>query len=299
MKAVWSQIADFLRKKPVWFVVAAWLLLVPTIFTRFALEVGAIDVPGPQHEWANYDQAVIVLLYYSFPLALLAALTWSIALGKGLRTIASASVVVIWLGLVSGGTLWLASIERGPQQYLRYAGQQQFFVPWQYNPRGSDSPSRSGFYVFLCLGSLLGIYDSPCHSAKQLTILPAETGFDSWEERIWQFRQNGMTHAGVRDGYQVYVDTLQAQGARRELTTFYFRRTDSEGKLRCQVICKSGPCQRQILIGRYILDYRVSESTFVDWNGLEQKLAAPETTFAEWDVIDKKLAALVDTWAVP
>jgi hypothetical protein len=43
----------------------------------------------------------------------------------------------------------------------------------------------------------------------------------------------------------------------------------------------------------------LSESTFVDWSGLQQKLAAPQTTFAEWDVIDKKLASLVDTWAAP
>lgn len=178
--------------------------------------------------------------------------------------------------------MWLAFMERGPQQFLRYAGQQQFLVPWQYGPRGSESPSRSGFYVFLCFGSLLGIYDSSCHSANQLTILPAETGFDSWEERIWQFRQNGMTRAGIRDGYQVYVDTIQAQGARPELTKFYYRRTDSEGKLQGLVICSSGSCQRQILIGRNILDYRLPESSFIEWDELEQRLAA-----------------LVNTWAAP
>jgi hypothetical protein len=112
--------------------------------------------------------------------------------------------------------------------------------------------------------------------------IAAETGFDSWEERIWQFRQNGMTRAGVRDGYQVYVDTIQAQGARPELTTFYFRRTNSEGKLRCLVICTSGSCQRQILIGHHILGYRLQESSFIEWDELEQRLAA-----------------LVNAWAAP
>lgn len=98
MKAVWSQMADFLRRTPVWFVVAAWLLLPLTMYVRFVLEVGAICIPGPQHEWANYDNAVIVLLYYSFWAALLAVLTSTVALGAGRRTIASAAVVVIWLG---------------------------------------------------------------------------------------------------------------------------------------------------------------------------------------------------------
>ena len=110
-----------------------------------------------------------------------------------------------------------------------------------------------------------------------------------------------MTAVGFRDGYQVYIDTNP--GRRRKQTIFYFRRTDPEGNVRTLVICDSGSCQRQTQIGHYILDYdakrSLSKSTFVMWDGWEQKLAAPETNFADWDVMDKKLAALVDTWAVP
>jgi hypothetical protein len=306
MKAVRSQIANFLSKKAVWFVIAAWLLLVPTLYALFAMEVGAIRVRGPQHEWANYDLAVVHLLIFSFWVAPLTAFASSIMLGSGLRTTAAASVVVAWFCLVVGGTVRLALVERGPQQFLRYAGEQQFLVPWRYSPRGSDSPSRTGFYVFLCPDTLRGQYDRGCLTTRQrLAILPAEAGFEYfWEERgIWKFSKIETRPAGVRDGYQIYIGTISAQGWHREQTILYFRRTDPEGNVRCLVICDSGSCRRQTLIGHYILDYNanylLSESTFVDWNGLEQKLAAPETTFAEWDVIDQKLAALVDTWAVP
>jgi len=306
MKVVWYQIANFLSKKAVWFVIAAWLLLVPTLYAYLAMAVGAINVRGPQHEWANYDLAVVHLLILSFWIAPLTAFASSFLLGSGLRTIAAASVVVAWVCLIVGGTVRLALVERGPQQFLRYAGEQQFLVPWRYSPRGSDSPSRTGFYVFMCPDTLRGQYDRGCQTTKQrLTIRPAEAGFEYfWEEkRIWKFSQIEMKAAGARDGYQVQIGTIFLPEWHRERTIFYFGRTDSDGSPRSLVICDSGSCRRQTLIGHYILDYDanylLSESTFVDWNGLEQKLSAPETTFAQWDVIDRKLAALIDTWAVP
>jgi hypothetical protein len=297
--------ANFLHKKAVWFVIVAWLSLVPTLYAYLAMAIGAINVRGPQHEWANYDLAVVHLLILSFWVAPLTAFVSSFLLGSGLRATAAASVVVVWICLIVGGTVRLTLVERGPQQFLRYAGDQQFLVPWQYSPRGPDSPSRTGFYVFLCPDTLLGQYDRGCLTTRQrLTIHPAEAGFDNfWEEnRIWEFSKIEMRPAGVRDGYQVQIGTIFLQEWQRERTIFYFRRTDSDDNPRSLVICDYGSCRRQTLIGHHILDYNanylLSESTFVDWNGLEQKLAAPETIFAEWDAIDKKLAALVDTWAV-
>jgi hypothetical protein len=67
------------------------------------IEEGAIRIPGPQHEWANYYEAAVILLYHSFSVALLAVLTSTVALWAGQGTIASAAVVVIWLGLIAGG----------------------------------------------------------------------------------------------------------------------------------------------------------------------------------------------------
>jgi hypothetical protein len=286
MKAILPQIADFLSQKPIWFVVTAWLLLVPTICAHFIFEVGAIRFRGPHHEWASYDRALGYLLYYSFWIALLAAIASTIALGQRRRALAAASVVAVWLGLTAGGASWLALVPKGPQHFVRYAGQQKFFVPWQYDPGGSESPSRGGFYVFLCFDSLLGKFEKTCHRAAQLTILPAETGFDSWEERTWQFRKGEMKPAGVRGGYQAYIDSIPAQGGRPELTTSYFRRINSQGQLRCLLICKSGSCQRQMLVGHFILDY-VTDDLVLD------------SGFSERDELDQKLMALVSSWAVP
>jgi hypothetical protein len=83
MKAVWSQIADFLRRKPVCcrLVVAASDDVCP-----LRARGRRNPHPRPQHEWANYYQAVVVLLYHSFSVALLAALTSTVALWAGQRT---------------------------------------------------------------------------------------------------------------------------------------------------------------------------------------------------------------------
>lgn len=294
-----------MRNNAGWYVAAAWLLLIPIAFLAFIAGMGrAIEAvyDNPLYEWANYDRTLVHLLAIAFWGGLLTAVASSSALGSGARTIASAVVVVFWLGLIAGGTLWLASVGRGPQQFSRYAGQRQFLVPWQYDPRGSESPSRSGFHVSLCFYSFLGTYDKACRYSSKVTILPAESGIDSWEERIWQwkYRLNQMSRAGERQGFQIYIETgFQVPTVVHHGRTYY-RRIDSEGKSNCLVICEGSTCERQALIGQLVIDYFLPpEATFVEWNRSEQKLALPESEFAEWDEMDQKLAALVNTWTAP
>lgn len=307
MKAIFLEIADFLRKRPAWFVTSAWLLLLLTAFICFATFVGGAaryyaSLP-PQHHWANYDRAAVHLLFFAFWVALLTAIASSVSLGFGFRTAASALVATVWICLIAGGTLRLALVEEGPEQFLEYSGQQKFLVPWRYIPQESDSSSLSGFYVFLCPDSLLGEYDEGCHTAMQrIAIRPAHAGFEYfWEEKsIWKFSKIEMKPAGARDGYQVSVGTTAAQ--RHQIQAIFFERPDSAGSTHCLVICVFGSCRRQALIGNNILSYDasylLSETTFVEWDWLEQKLAPPEATFGDWDAIDQRLARLVSSWIV-
>ena len=307
MKAICFEVVDFLRKRSAWFVTFAWLLLMLTAFICFAAGIGgaarAYTSLPPQHPWANYDRAAVHLLFLAFWVALLTAIVSSVSLGSGFRTVASASVAIAWICLIAGGALRLALIEEGPEQFLVYAGQQKFLVPWRYIPQGSDGPSLSGFHVFLCLDSLLARYDGGCQTAMQrLAIRPAEARFEYfWEENgIWKFSRMAMRPAGTRDGYQVFIGTIDAQNRKQAI---FLTRSDSVGSIRCLVICIFGSCRRQALMGRYILShdasYLLSESTFVEWDGLEQKLAGPETTFGDWDAMDQRLAKLIDAWVVP
>jgi hypothetical protein len=308
MKSICFEVVDLLRKRTAWFVTSAWLLLLLTAFICFAAFVGGAarhytSLP-PQHHWANYDRAAVHLLFFVFWVALLTAIASSVSLGFGSRTVASASVAIVWVCLFAGGMLRLALVEKGPEQFLKYSGQQKFHVPWRYIPQGADSPSLSGFYLFFP-DSLLGPYDEGCRTAAQrVAIRPAEAGFEYfWEEKsIWKFSKIAMTPAGVRDGYQVSIGTIDAYGPHLKQAIF-FKRSDSVGSIRCLVICVFGSCRREALIGHYILSYDasylLSESTFLKWDGLEQKLAAPETTFGDWDAIDQRLAKLVDAWVVP
>jgi hypothetical protein len=290
VKAIWFETANFLRKNPAWFVVAAWLMLIPTQFIRFVMEVGAIDVRGQQHEWADYDQAVFYLLYLSWWVAAVIAFASSLILGAGLRALASVSVLVAWVGFLAGGAIRLALVEKGPQQFLKYAGEQKFLVPWRYSPRGSDSPSRGRFSVSLCLNSLLGIYDEACHHGAQVTVLPAETGLDSWEERIWQWKYQlkRVTLVGEQSGYQVST----------EANVLYYRRSDADGNLQALVTCEYGSCRRQVLIGKLVIDYAVPEPVFVERHGFAEGSPAPDADFSKWDEPDERLAVLANSWAV-
>jgi uncharacterized membrane protein len=284
MKKVWSEIVDFLSKNRVWFVVAAWLLLILTVFASLTAGVGAAinATYHPQHGWVTYDHAIIRVLYLALGLASLATLISSVALALGWRTTASASVVLFWLGLITCGTYMLTSVERGPQQFQRYVGQQRFVVPWQYKPQGSDNPGPNGFHVSLCLGSLLGTYDKACRGGTQVSMYPPKLGF-AFEETSWQRRQNDIKLAGFRDGYQMYLYSIPPEGSRRGLTLTYYRRANAAGNVGTLVTCyQSGSCVRRTLMGDHILVYSTEESAI-----------------NEWDAIDRKLAALVDSWAVP
>jgi uncharacterized membrane protein len=309
MKAISFEVVAFLRKRPAWFVVSAWLLLLLTAFICFAAAVGDAarhytSLP-PQHHWANYDRAAVHLLFLAFWVALLTAIASSVSLGFGFRTAASALVATVWVCLIAGGTLRLALVAEGPEQFLVYSGQQKFLVPWRYIPQGSSSPSLSGFYVFMCPDSLLGEYDEGCHTAMQrLAIRPAQAGFEYfWEEKgIWKFGKIEMRPAGVRDGYQVSIGTTTAS-QRRQIQAIFFERPASAGSTHCLVICVFGSCRRQALIGNNILSYDasylLSEATFVEWDGLEQKLPPLDTKFGDWDAIDQRLVRLVSFWIAP
>lgn len=191
-------------------------------------------------------------------------------------------VVGCWTGLLAAGTGQLLLVQRGPQQFDRYVGEQRFIVPWQYGPNGSDSPGRNGFHVRLCLNSLLGAYDPSCRDSTQLSIYPPQLGL-SFEEATWRRRQDDMKLVGSRDEYQIYLYTIPAEGSRGELTLTYYRRTDPDGKLLTLVICYSvGSCERRTRMGNHVLVYRT-----------------PESNFPEWPAMDNRLAALVNSWTAP
>lgn len=279
-----AQITGFLRNRAAWFVVAAWLLVILTVPVSILFSIG----PGinafyhPQHEWATYDRAVIDVLNLAIVAAVFAAIGSSIAFASGWRALASAMVVGCWVGLLAAGTGQLLLVQRGPQQFDRYVGEQQFVVPWQYGPRGSDSPGRNGFSVNLCLTSLLGTYDPACRDSTQLSIYPPQLGF-SVEESTWRRRQDDLKLAGSRGEYQIYLYTIPAEGSRSELSLTYYRRTDPDGKLLTWVTCHSGSsCECHTRMGNYVLVYRT-----------------PESAFPEWTAMDDRLSALVNSWAAP
>jgi hypothetical protein len=244
----------------------------------------------PGHQDINQIRGEIRFALIAVVVSLLATLCATAAIAERRRTTAWATVLVCWIGLLAGGTLYLNLIPRGQQVFDKYAGAQLFRVPWQYHPRGADSPSRSGFSVFLCLDSLLGTYDEACRGGSEVTVLPAESGLDSWDERIWQWKYelNRLAVLGTQSGYQISGD----------VDALYSRRVDSAGKLDCLVICERGECRRQVLIGEFVIDYHLPEPTFVEFNGAEQRPPASEADFRKWNGLDQKLGALVTGWAV-
>jgi hypothetical protein len=286
MTASRATITSLLRDRAGWFVAIAWLLLVLTILACLTVGVasGISAFYHPQHEWANYNRAEARLLQLAFVIALSVALASSVTLALGWRTAAWVSVAWCWIGLIIGGALYLNSIEKGPQQFERYAGQQHFRIPWQYGPGGSDRPNPSGVTLFLCLDSLFGRYDAACTHRKQeqVSIYPPNADFMG-DERDWQRHPNEMRAAGTENGHQAYVKSIAAEGVRKGFTLYYFRLTNSDGKLLRVVTCyEAGSCSHYAMIGPYILFY-----------------TAPRAAFPEWDAIDHKLTALVDSWAMP
>jgi hypothetical protein len=288
MTTVQSAIHSQLSRRAGWFVIVAWLLFLLTILGCLTVGVGAAinAFYHPQHEWASYDRAVGRLLEVAFGIAVFAALVSSIALAVKWRTVASSVVALCWIGLVTGGAAYLGSIDKGPQYFDRYAGQQHFRIPWQYGPSGSDKPTPSGVTLFLCLDSLLGRYETACTHGEQhqISIYPPKLDFmGGSQENSWQRHRDQWKPAGIQDGHQAYVVSYPAEGGRSGLTLRYFRLTNPEGDLLRAVTChESGGCEHYALFERYVLFY-----------------TAPQPSFSQWEAMDRKLATLVDSWAAP
>lgn len=288
--AVRSAIANWLPGQAGWLVALSWLLLAVTVCAALVLFFGTgrwLEA-HPQHEYSNFVEGEIILALVAVVVGLPTALVASVAILNGGRATASALVLLCWGGLLVVGAICLAWIPRGPETFDKFAGSQLFRVPWQFYPGGADSPTRGGFDVFLCLGSLRAIYDESCRGAQRVTILPAENGIDSWDERIWQWKyQLGrISPVGEQAGYQVSA----------EAGIHYYRRNDSYGKLNCLMICQSGSCRRQARIGSVVVDYPLSESGYLLRQSSQQNL--PPVDFSEYDGVDQKLFELVNRWAV-
>jgi hypothetical protein len=276
-------ITSLLHRRARWFVALAWLLVVLAVFACLTVGIGSAinDFYHPQHEWAGHERALVDFLQLTFWIGAAVAVGSSLALALRWRIAAAASVVVCWVGLVLGGTVYLNSVQKGPQYFDRYAGEMHFRIPWQFGPSGSDSLGPNGFYVSLCVDSLLATYDKACRGGEQVSEYPPNLSF-AFEELSWQRRQNAMKQAGARGGYEIYIYSIPAERTRSELTLTYYRRANAEGKLLKWVIChRAGSCDRGTLMGGYVLVYNTTESAF-----------------SEWDTTDQKLAALVDSWAV-
>jgi hypothetical protein len=282
-----SAFAMWLSRKAGWFVALSWPVFLLAAWLAFGLLMG----PGL---WADYHRQhediplITGQITFAFAAAIVGffvALTSSAAISNGERVLASASVLLCWISLLVGGTLYLNLIPRGPQYYDKYAGDRLFRVPWQYYPHDGENPSRSGFHISLCLDSLRGTYDKSCHQAQSVTILPGENGFDTWEERIWQWehRRYKMPPIGKRNGFQIFPEG-------------YYRRIDAEGHLNCLVMCRKGSCRRQALVGQLVVDYVLPEGTFAEWSISRQEPA--EENLPDWDGTDRKLATLVNGWAI-
>src|SRR5262249_4835602 len=163
----------------------------------------------------------------------------------------------------------------------RYAGEVHFRIPWQYGPRGSDRPGPDGAHMRLCLDTLSGQYEKACMDGKseQVSIYPAKDSFiGGVEETSWQRAPDEFAASGLQDRHQAYVKSIPAEGSRRGLTVYYFRRTDPEGKLLRTVQCfESGGCTHYARQDRYVLNY-----------------TAPRTLLPQWEETDRKLKSLVD-----
>ena len=282
---VLSRTTGLLTKRAGWFVFLAWLLFALTIPACLAIGVGSsINLTyHPLHEGAPYDRASLQVLPIALGVALFAAVASSLALALRRREIAFYVVTACWIVLTIGSTFYLASIDKGPQQFDRYAGEQHLRIPWQYDPRGSDEPGPNGVSVRLCLDTLRGAYDASCHDSKQVTIYPLDDRrLRHVEVPRYQRSESEDQPTGIRDGHQGYVHTTPAEGQRKAITSYYYRLTNSEGSLQRTVSCYGfGSCDHRAIAGSYVLIYQ-----------------APESAFPQWNAMDQKLAVLVDSWAM-
>ena len=286
MTGALSRTTGLLTRRAGWFVFLAWLLFALTAFSCLAIGVGSsINLKYHSlHEGAPFDRASLQVLPIAFGVALFAAVASSLALALRRRAIAFYVVAACWIVLTLGSTFYLASIDKGPQQFDRYAGEQRLRIPWQYDPRGSDKPDPNGVSVRLCLDTLRGAYDESCHDSKQVAIYPLDDRrLQHVEVPRYQRSESEDQPTGIRDGHQGYVHTTPAEGQRKAITSYYYRLTNSEGSLQRTVSCYGfGSCDHRAIAGRYVLDYQ-----------------APDSAFSQWNAMDRKLAELVDSWAMP
>jgi hypothetical protein len=218
--------------------------------------------------------------------ALFAAVASSLALALRRRATASYFVAACWIVLTIGSAFYLSSIEKGPQQFDRYAGELHFRIPWKYGPSGSDKPTPNGISFFLCLDSLAGRYDASCTHNKQnqVSIYPPKLVFmGGVDESNWERFPDRWKPLPDRDGHKAYIKSIAAEANRKEITSYYFRLTDANDKLLRTVSCfENGDCSHYAWKDRYILFY-----------------TAPKSAFPEWEAMDRSLGSLVDSWAVP
>jgi hypothetical protein len=287
----WPTIMAPLARRAIWLIVLSWLLFALAALASWELYMGAglWAAYHPQHPDIPIVRAQMHVALAATAIGLLATMFATIAIERSRRMAAATIVLGCWSAILLDGLLYIGLTPSGPQSYDRYAGNQLFRVPWSYRPRGADSPSKSGFFVSVCLDSLRGTYDQACRDSAEVTVLPAENGFDTWEERIWQWKYQlkQIALAGEQGGYQVST----------EPDVRYYKCRDADGNLQALVTCKHGACQRQVLAGKRVIDYPLPEPTFVEPHGFAQSPPAADADFSRWDELDQRLAALVNGWA--
>jgi hypothetical protein len=273
-----------LARRAIWLIVLSWLLFVLATLVAWdsfmvdglwaAYHPGHLDIPIVRTETGVALAAMAI--------GLLGSMFATAAIERGARMAAATIVVACWSTVLLGGALAIGLTASGPLTYNRYAGDQLFRVPWQYHPRGADSPSKAGFFTSMCLESLRGVYDDDCRNTANVTVRESGSGFDTWDERIWQWRSklSQVAFQGERHGYRI-SDTPDAR---------YFRRSDADGSLNAMVICDGAVCRRQFLSGTIIIDYTLPRS------GETEQSATSDAKIERWDAVDCKLAALVDGW---
>jgi hypothetical protein len=280
----WLTIMAPLARRAIWLIVVSWLLFVLAAFAAFGLFMssGLLATYNPQHPNLPIARAEVHVALAATAIGLLGTMSATLAITRGQRMEAAVIVLACWSAVLLGGALYVGLTPHGLLSHGRYAGDQLFRVPWQFRPRGADSPSRAGFFAVLCLESLRGGADGACERRSTLTVRPAENGFESWDERIWQWRSrlNQITMRGARDGYRL-SDTPDGH---------YARHSDADGSLISMVICDRGGCRRQFLSGTLVIDYSLPRADYPHEN------TPSNLDLSSFDDLDRKLAALVESW---
>lgn len=274
-----------------WFVGAGWLLLVIAILLAQAYAVSAGMHLGyfPQSENAPFLRSVLYIANAAMLASFVAALAPSVAFGFNFRVTASALAVGFWILITAAFLLLeflgLHGIQRltglGPEQIERTIGSQRFAVPQHYRPTPAEAMNLPGFGFWVCGSKLAGGYDKHCRGFTQVTVSPAETGFDrQYDVSFWRDRLPEMKAGEIRSGHQGYAYATAPDDQGQTATTRYFVRQTPEGRLLRLVACTSfGHCRHHARVADYTLSYDAAESTLADW-----------------EAKDRELTALIDSW---